>query len=56
MIQTNDVDLDYRGLIYITDRAGNGLHVLEFTGIKIEAYLFFKFIERNLPTSLYFLP
>jgi hypothetical protein len=22
VIQTNDVDLDYRGLIYITDRAG----------------------------------
>jgi hypothetical protein len=34
VIQTNDVDLDYRGLIYITDRSGHGLHVLEFTGIK----------------------
>jgi len=34
IIQTNDVDLDYRGLIYITDRAGNGLHILEFTGEK----------------------
>ena len=33
-IQTNDVDLDYRGLIYITDRAGNGLHILEFPGGK----------------------
>lgn len=32
VIQTNDVDLDYRGLIYITDRAGTGLHVLEHTG------------------------
>ncbi len=32
VIQTNDVDLDNRGLIYITDRAGAGLHVLEFTG------------------------
>lgn len=31
-IQTNDVDLDSRGLIYITDRAGHGLHILEFTG------------------------
>ncbi len=31
-IQTNDVDLDYRGLIYITDRAGHGLHILEFAG------------------------
>jgi hypothetical protein len=34
VIQTNDVDLDYRGLVYITDRAGNGLHILEFTGKK----------------------
>jgi hypothetical protein len=32
VIQTNDVDLDGRGLIYITDRAGAGLHVLQFTG------------------------
>jgi hypothetical protein len=29
-VQTNDVDLDYRGLIYITDRSGGGLHILEF--------------------------
>jgi hypothetical protein len=34
VIQTNDVDLDYRGLIYITDRAGTGLHILEYTGRK----------------------
>jgi len=34
VIQTNDVDLDYRGLIYITDRAGSGLHILEYTGRK----------------------
>jgi hypothetical protein len=34
VIQTNDVDLDYRGLIYITDRAGTGLHILEYTGEK----------------------
>jgi hypothetical protein len=32
VIQTNDVDLDSRGLIFITDRAGAGLHILEFTG------------------------
>jgi hypothetical protein len=32
VIQTNDVDLDSRGLIYVTDRAGAGLHILEFTG------------------------
>jgi hypothetical protein len=31
VIQTNDVDLDYRGLIYVTDRAGTGLHILEYT-------------------------
>ena len=31
VIQTKYVDLDYRGLTYITDRAGNGLHILEFT-------------------------
>ncbi len=31
VIQTNDVDLDGRGLIYITDRAGAGLHILQFT-------------------------
>jgi hypothetical protein len=32
VIQTNDVDLDRRGLAYLTDRAGTGLHVVEFTG------------------------
>lgn len=32
VIQTNDVDLDYRGLAYITDRAGTGLHVIEYLG------------------------
>ena len=34
VIQTHDVDIDYRGLIYITDRAGTGLHVLEYTDNK----------------------
>jgi hypothetical protein len=29
VIQTNDVDLDYRGLAYISDRAGTGLHIVE---------------------------
>jgi hypothetical protein len=33
-IQTNDVDLDYRGLIYLTDRAGAGLHIVEYLGKK----------------------
>jgi hypothetical protein len=31
VIQTNDVDLDYRGLAYISDRAGTGLHILQFS-------------------------
>ena len=30
VIQTNDVDVDYRGLAYISDRAGTGLHILKF--------------------------
>ena len=30
VIQTNDVDLDYRGLAYVSDRAGTGLHVVEY--------------------------
>lgn len=34
IVQTNDVDVDYRGYVYITDRAGAGLHVLEYTGKK----------------------
>jgi len=32
VVQTNDVDLDYRGYVYITDRAGAGLHILEYGG------------------------
>ena len=32
VVQTNDVDLDYRGLAYISDRAGTGLHVVEYLG------------------------
>jgi hypothetical protein len=31
VIQANDVDLDGRGLIYIADRAGAGLPILQFT-------------------------
>jgi hypothetical protein len=31
-IQTNDVDVDHRGLGYITDRVGTGLFILEYTG------------------------
>ena len=32
VVQTNDVDLDYRGLAYISDRAGTGLHIVEYLG------------------------
>ena len=31
-IQTNNVDVDDRGCIYIVDRANTGLHILELTG------------------------
>jgi hypothetical protein len=31
-IQTNNVETDDRGYIYIVDRAGTGMHVLELTG------------------------
>ena len=32
VIQTNNVEVDERGLIYIVDRANTGLHILELTG------------------------
>jgi hypothetical protein len=31
-IQTNNVDVDDRGLIYIVDRANTGMHILQLTG------------------------
>ena len=31
-IQTNNVDVDDRGFIYIVDRANSGMHILELTG------------------------
>lgn len=31
VIQINDVDVDYRGLAYCSDRVGNGLYVFEYT-------------------------
>jgi hypothetical protein len=31
-IQTNNVDVDDRGFVYIVDRANTGMHVLELTG------------------------
>ena len=32
MIQTNNVEVDDRGYIYIVDRANTGMHILELTG------------------------
>jgi hypothetical protein len=32
VIQTNNVDVDDRGYIYIVDRANTGLHILELGG------------------------
>lgn len=32
VIETNDVEVDDRGLVYIVDRADNGMHILELTG------------------------
>jgi hypothetical protein len=32
VIQTNNVDVDDRGYIYIVDRANNGMHILQLTG------------------------
>jgi hypothetical protein len=31
-IQTNNVDVDDRGYVYIVDRANTGLHILELSG------------------------
>ena len=31
-IQTNNVDVDDRGYIYIVDRANTGLHIIELGG------------------------
>jgi hypothetical protein len=31
-IQTNNVDVDDRGFIYLADRADTGLHIVELTG------------------------
>jgi len=32
VIQTNNVELDDRGLIYSADRAGTGMHIIRLTG------------------------
>ena len=31
-IQTNNVEADERGLVYLADRAGTGLHIVRLTG------------------------
>jgi hypothetical protein len=31
-IQTNNVEVDERGYVYIVDRANTGMHILELTG------------------------
>jgi hypothetical protein len=31
-IQTNNVEVDERGLVYLFDRANTGLHIVELTG------------------------
>jgi hypothetical protein len=31
-VQTNNLEVDDRGYIYIVDRANTGLHILEYTG------------------------
>ncbi len=32
MIQSNDIGCDEHGRLYLIDRAGAGLHILEYTG------------------------
>ncbi len=32
VVQTNNVEIDGRGLIYLADRAGGGLHIVKLTG------------------------
>ena len=31
-VQTNNVEVDDRGLVYLVDRAETGLHIVELTG------------------------
>jgi hypothetical protein len=31
-IQTNNVEVDERGYVYLADRADTGLHIVELTG------------------------
>jgi hypothetical protein len=36
-IHTNNAEVDDRGLIYIADRAGTGMHIIKLTGQAAEA-------------------
>lgn len=36
VIQTNNVEVDDRGLIYSADRAGTGLHIIRLTGRAVQ--------------------
>jgi hypothetical protein len=36
VIQTNNVEVDERGFVYIVDRANTGMHILELTGRALE--------------------
>jgi hypothetical protein len=36
VIQTNNVEIDDRGLIYSADRAGSGLHIMRLTGAALQ--------------------
>jgi hypothetical protein len=47
-IQTNNVEVDDRGYIYIVDRANTGLHILELTGPARQAADFSQ-VENSLP-------
>jgi hypothetical protein len=31
-VQSNDIGTDDNGLLYLIDRAGAGMHILEYTG------------------------
>ena len=37
-IQTNNVEVDDRGYIYVVDRANTGMHILELTGARADRH------------------
>ena len=46
-IQTNNVEVDDRGYIYIVDRANTGLHILELAGPARQAADFTQLVSSN---------